>query len=241
MTIFDRPLWDHERQELPDDERTLCQPMTLGNKSKKTDQQRQAENEARQRRGGRQDWREHLKPLPRGYRLAPEETLTKAQKTVRTNSIKAAIAKRVKLQASGGTQLAGYQRPERRVRYAQIVEQERKRKAEGERRLWDPYDLVSSDTRSWEVELRRAVDWFVAAFSGEPEHPEERHWREHREGHKVLAEAYFGNDPEDGWDWTYEVPERGDPDFHRARDWCSPHLPPRFIEVVMETRAIAGF
>ncbi len=48
----------------------------------------------RRTQGDRQDWRFHLLPLPKGYRLAPEDTLTRPQKANRTRSIQKAEERR---------------------------------------------------------------------------------------------------------------------------------------------------
>ena len=83
-----------------------------------------------------------------------------------------------------------------------------------------PYDIMSGpQTRAWEVELQRAVDWFMDTFGG-PEHPEERRWREWREGFKPFYDAGLSGIP--GWEW--EVPEREDPDFYQRHAWSSPRI-----------------
>lgn len=176
-----------------------------------------------------EDLRSRLKPIPKGYRLADERSLTRYRKSCRTWSLRAALEKR---ESRHPVNLPSYQRPERRTSLAKIVGQHRRRKAASEAlTVFGPYDLIPSwETRAWETELQKAVDWFMDTFGG-PEHPEERKWREDREGWKPLQDAHFGNDPADSWDWTFTVPERDgmDPaDFYRAREWSSPYLPPRF-------------
>ncbi|SIT54521.1 hypothetical protein BQ8794_170014 [Mesorhizobium prunaredense] len=226
MTTFDAALWRHERQT-PDEELPgEAPPIKEG--ATKTAEERQAENEARQRRGEREDWRRHLKPLPGGYRLAPEASLSKFQKTTRTNSIKAAIVKRGKRQP---VKVPAYQKGERRAVYADLV----KPTDDGRINGCDPYAPSPWLTRAWELELQRALVWFLNTIGG-PERPEEKLWRERDEGYKPFLDAHYGNDPADGWDWEYEVPERGDLDFYRMRDWSSPTLPPRFMRTMQEAK-----
>ncbi|UVK36826.1 hypothetical protein LHFGNBLO_003789 [Mesorhizobium sp. AR10] len=241
-TTYDRPLWDHEHQ--PDVSQYSGGLSVQGDMGKtgKTAKDKAEENLKRQARGDRHDWRRHLQldaqgkpsPLPKGYRLAPEWTLTKQQKAARTNSIKKAMAKRGKREP---IKVPAYQRGERRAVYAELV----KVKDDGRTNCGDPYCFVPTwQTRAWEVELQKALDWFGDAIGGEPERPEEKQARERGEGYKPFLDAHFGNDPEDGWDWDYAVPERGDPDFHHMREWNSPTLPPRFVRAAMEARANAG-
>jgi hypothetical protein len=222
---FDKPLWDHERQDDEDPQHDilglLSEPPKAAGKTghQRTAQERAADNEARQRRGDRQDWRVHIKPpLGSPYRLADEWTLTKRQKEARTLSIKKAIAKREKREPM---KVPAYQRGERRVVYAKLVEQEQRRRAKIEAlTVYGPYDIMSGpQTRAWEVELQRAVDWFMDTFGG-PEHPEERRWREWREGFKPFYDAGLSGIP--GWEW--EVPEREDPDFYQRHAWSSPRI-----------------
>lgn len=237
METFDRLQWGHEQQAQSGDDDDIAS-LTL-DKPTKTDAQRQAENEARQRRGDRQDWRQHLRPLPKGYYFPPERSLTKVQKIARSKSIKRAIAKREERRATGGIPHDGGQ-AFRQARHAELVEREQQRTAERDAvTVYGPYDLVGGDTRAWEAALQQALEWFVETFSGEPEHPSDRHWREYLEGHKrFISDVRFGYGGVD-WDWTYEVPDRDDPQHHGKRNWSSPHLPPSVERAALAARAAA--
>ncbi|CAH2399613.1 hypothetical protein [Mesorhizobium escarrei] len=231
---FDRPLFDHERQT--EDHQQDTDGLILGATSKAASKSTTKEKVVDQT-----DWRRYLRldangdflPLPKGYRLVPEETLSKSQKAARTHSIKKAIAKRGKRQP---VKVPVYQKGERRAVYADLV----KRTDDSRISYGDPYALLPPyETRAWEIELRKALDWFVDAFAGEPERPDEKLWRERAERHKSFADAHFGNDPADGWDWTFEVPERGDLGFHERSNWNSPHMPPRYAKAFLEAKLAA--
>ncbi|RWO17736.1 MAG: hypothetical protein EOS08_27205 [Mesorhizobium sp.] len=229
---FDRPLFDHERQTEDPQQDTTGLILGASGKTAKIAKEKVVEQT---------DWRRYLRldangkplPLPKGYRLVPQETLSKSQKAARTHSIKKTLAKRSKREP---VKVPVYQKGERRAVYANLV----KRTDDSRTNGCDPYALLSgSQTRAWEVELQKALDWFVDAFAGEPEHPEEKRWREWDGGFKPFHDAHFGNDPEDGWDWQYEVPERGDLGFREMSNWSSPTMPPRYAEAFLAAKLAA--
>lgn len=63
---------------------TEHKPTNINEKSKK-----------RQSQGDRQDWRWYLHPIPNGFRLVDERSLSRESKAARTKSIKSAMAKRL--------------------------------------------------------------------------------------------------------------------------------------------------
>lgn len=157
MSKFDRPLWDHERDDQQHDElRGEAVPIK---KRAKTDAQRQAESEARQRRGDRQDWTRYLRPLPKGFRLVPEATLSKQQKTARTLSIKAALAKREKRVPSTLRRRRAFSDPAREAEFYAIPKREKI-----EERIYYP-DETRPGPYPFEVELQRLCDWFMLSWA----------------------------------------------------------------------------
>lgn len=81
---YDPGVWLHEAQA-PEDH-PAAPPAPSPAPMRKSEERRQADNKARQTQGDRQDWRYRLLPLPKGYRLAPEQTLSQPQKSARTRS-----------------------------------------------------------------------------------------------------------------------------------------------------------
>lgn len=235
--MFDAALFDHERQQTDDDDNPAMDgAIQPASPRRKTAEEKAAENLDRQRRGDRQDWRDHIRPAPgSGYRLAEEWTLSKRQKMARTRAIQAAITRR---QGRQPVAVPPYHRGERRIVRAELVEAAKRQKEREAVFIYGPYDLSACETRTWEVELRKAINWFVDAFGG-PERPDEKYWRERQETGRALNDAGFGNDPTDGWDWSYEAPHRDEMDpaaFHAARRWCSPSLPPSTVKAIATLR-----
>lgn len=150
---FDSARWLHESQTVdePEEARNLTPRREL------TKARRKSNNEDRQTRGDRQDWRQHLKPLPSAYRLAPEETLTRQQKASRTLSIKAALSKR----KGRVPQIDTRREPTSRKDW-----REEQRREQMQHRVYFP-DEEHYGAYPWEPELRRLEEWFLPTFGGD--------------------------------------------------------------------------
>lgn len=153
---FDRAGWVHARQSEEESEGTLDLPAKT-TKRELTEARRKSNNQDRQTRGNRQDWRQYMRPLPKGYRLVPEETLTKQQKAARSKSIKAALEKREKRIPQIDTRREGGSRRDWR---------EEQRREQMRLLVYFP-DETHSGAYPWEPELRRLEEWFMLTIGGD--------------------------------------------------------------------------
>lgn len=102
--MFDRALWEHERQADQQDHDPPEMPVTTTPATTKSEEKRRRDNVERAGQGDRIDWKRHLHiDLPSGHRLVPDNELSLTAKRVRTVSLKASAERRSKWRAGGGT------------------------------------------------------------------------------------------------------------------------------------------
>lgn len=175
---YDPVVWLHEYQS--SDVTTPDQPSyeddaPLLSRERET---RKKKSLDRRTQGDRQDWRFHLLPLPKGYRLAPEDTLTRPQKASRTRSIQKAEERRKDRRCVTSDGRKVFRDPVTEARhYGVELDPAQVAPWVDERVVRQHYypDERRAGPYPHEEELDRLCDWFMLTFVGAAERSSVEH------------------------------------------------------------------
>jgi hypothetical protein len=215
---YDPAVWLHEAQAPDDIEHKALVPITReaahsspqGVPKRKSEARRQADLRDRQTQGDRRDWRLKLlqdargepSPLPAGYRLASEATLSQIQKTTRTRSIQKAIEKRKTRKAIKRNGRCAFRDPIREALYYGVRldpvavqrQREERRATDGVARQHHYPDERRAGPYPHEVALDRLCDWVLIMLAGDdPVIMSELAFRDTMRAHEVASYIWTGD------------------------------------------------
>ena len=198
---YDPGVWLHEAQA-PEDHQA-APPAPPATPRRKSEARRKADIKARQTQGDRRDWRYRLLPLPKGYRLAPEDTLAQPPKAARTRSIQRVIEKRKTRKGTKRSNRHAFRDPiTEALHYGvrldpEAVQRDREQREDGVTRQHYYPDERCPRIYAHEVELDRLCDWFLVAMTGaDPVIMSGLEFKEAQRPAEIAA-----------WLWTGEFPE----------------------------------